>query len=239
MSTSANHVVIDSRYRTNINDFPHNFNINLQNPITNFTSIDLINVTLPNGYFNVSSSRNNSSIIINGTKYTISDGNYDIFRYTASFQILFPRNIYMLYRPIQNLISISNDLFTNFTIDFSDPSVKGTAYTLGYNIKLYTGLPIYDAQFPVFLSPLAILIDISAISRFVSATNSNIRMATYVIPNSTNQSEYVQFYSNSCYDSTIFTEKNIPNSLNIQLRDTLGEFLHGIGDWIMILRFNR
>jgi hypothetical protein len=242
MSSSASHVVIDSKYRTNSNDFPHNFTINLQNPITNFKSIDLISVFLPNGYFNVSETRKNSSININGITFTIPDGNYNITEYVEAFtNLTLPSQgvtveIPLIYNnPRVTIFKTS----ASFSIDFTLPDTITTAYTLGFQPRLYTGGYYYYAHIPPSMSPLGILIDVNSISRFVSATNSNIRMATYVIPNNTNQNEYINFYESSGYSSTIDSQKTMSNSLNIQVRDTLGHYLHGLGDWIMILKFNR
>jgi hypothetical protein len=251
MSSSAEHVIIDSKYKMDPNGVNHDFIINLQNPITNFKSVDLVNVTLPNNYYNVSAERNNISLIfINPITFvetiiTIPEGNYSLDKYLFILQSEINTNIgintYIIVNDIKTFgkIIIFNAGLSNFNLDFSQQITYGTSLILGFEQKLYTSDSLYISTFPPSISPLAILINIDAISRYVSTSNNNIRLSTFIVNNTVNAQEYVQYFDKSAYNSNIKVDKELINSLRISVKDTDGFFLHGLGNWIMILRFNR
>lgn len=70
-------------YTTNSSDF----NINLNYPLNNVTSMKLKNIQLPNTWHDITDINKNNYLFINGSKIVIPDGNYNNIKMGYIFQI--------------------------------------------------------------------------------------------------------------------------------------------------------
>jgi hypothetical protein len=238
MSTKANHCVISSRDRQDpTNTTPQNFTATLQNPIYNSDSFTLINVMMPNVFYNITEARGNNRITIDNMLFVLSVGSYTLSAYLTV--------IYNLYSMIMPGFNISYDQISSkvtisatddFTIEF-DQHPK-TAYTLGFKPLLYSGSNSYTAQSPTNMTALGINIMIDIVTNSTSLSTPNFRSSSFFINNNTNNQEFLQFFENSQYSHTVYTNTTFINSMNISLYDSDGYALENAGDWIMIIAFN-
>ena len=238
MSTKANHCIISSRDRQDpINTTPQNFTVTLQNPIYNSSSFTLINVMMPNVFYNVTPARGNNKISFNGSTYDIYDGSYTLNAYMQFIELFvspFIPGFSITYDQITSKITISAT--STFTMEFN--LYPKTAYTLGFKPILYSGSNTYTAESPTNMIALGINIIIDTVTNTTSLSTPNFRSSSFFINNNTNNQEYLQFYENSAYRHSVFSKSTFINSMNISLYDSDGYPLENAGDWIMILSFD-
>jgi hypothetical protein len=239
MSTQANHVVISSKDRIDpLNMTPQSFTISLQNGITNFDYFQLINVMLPNTYYNITNKIGNTALTINNTTYNITEGNYGLSEYVSALNAAISPSIpgfSMTFNPIICQIQISTTSIV--TINFSQNSA--TALTLGFG-QLDLSANLFTADLPPSLSPLGILINLDCVASTTSLSNlQGLRSSSFMVNDNTNSLEYVQFYENSQYSHTVRSNKSIINTIQINVYDLNGYPLQNLGEWVMVLRFVR
>ncbi len=242
MSTKANHCIISSRDRQDpVNTTPENFTVSLQNPIYNSSSFTLINVMLPNVFYNITAARGNNKISFNGYTYGIPSGSYTLTTYMGEITSLVtttPLHIIpgfdMTYDQVTSKITISAT--SPFTMDFN--LFPNTSYALGFKPLSFTGSNTYIGTSPTNIIALGINILIDIVTNTTSLSTPNFRSSSFFINNNTNNQEYIQFFENSQYKHSVYTNATFINSMNISLYDSDGFALENAGDWIMILSFD-
>jgi hypothetical protein len=243
MSQKANHCIISSRDRQDlINETPSDFTVSLQNPIVGFNKFTLINVEIPSVFYNITNERQNTTFSVtqgvNTYPLSLPEGNYNLNNYLSSFQAIGLSNIpgfNLDYDMISSRVIISAT--SNFSINFQ--TYPQTAYALGFNPTLLTGSNSYTALRPTNIESLGILIVIDIVTNTVSTSNPNFRSSSFFINNTVNSQEYIQFFENSMYSHSVYTNHTFINNMKIQLYDSDGYLLKNSGDWIMIFSYSR
>ncbi len=231
MTTNSSHIIIDSR--TRITGDTSEFSISLQEPLRDFVGYSLINVMIPNVYYNVIVEKNNVGLNINGTYSTIVIGNYSLANYMTALQTLFP-GLSITFNVISSRITISSAVA--FIADFTNINVSGTASALGFQRILYPSLTSITASYPPNISPLGILINIDNVPNTTSLSLPTLRSSSFMVNNNTDSLFYTQFFENSNYTHTVRTTQPMNNTLHIKLLDLDGFKLINAGEWIMIIR---
>ena len=213
-----------------------NFSVNITSNITNAEKMCLVSALIPFTFYNIISNYNNS-FIINGNTITLPEGNYNLNELAAVIQ----SNVQGLggtlatFQVQYNNIT-SKAIFSNtnpFIVDFTN---KLIANILGFDQVLYSSTTSLNGIYPIFISPLSIFMHIDCGSG-MATTSKNRNNTTFVIPINTNKNEYIYFSDKTHFLQESKVQRQLTNSINIQLTDSNGIQLKGLGEWFMILRF--
>lgn len=116
----------------------------------NVKSVKITSLEFPNTFYTFSSgTRGNTTIIINGTMYTISDGNYTLSELISDIQAVLPVGYTITLGARTNKITISGP--SAFTLNFPvtanlNPTANGIGYNLGFLLNSYSGALSYTAE---------------------------------------------------------------------------------------------
>lgn len=240
MAFNADHVIINSRDMLDPLNMTHqSFTVQLQNPVQNFDYFQLINVMLPNTYYNITNKIGNTTLTINGTPYSITPGNYDLSNIIAAYNAAISPSIpgfNISFNIIASNLSITS---TNpITINFSQNPATGQL--LGFPPIDVTGSNSYQGKFPPSISPLGILINLDCVASTTSISNlQGLRSSSFMINNNSNALEYTMFFENTMFTHSVRSNKNIINTISVKLYDLAGNVLENAGPWILVLRFVR
>lgn len=240
MSQRANYCVISSRDRQNFLDSsPSEFTISLQNPIDGFNKITLSQCIMPNSFYNITTKKQNDIFFIDGNEIFIPPGNYNLNQYIDVIKTIshfYVPDLDIIYNQITSTIIFQST--SNFDLNFD--LCPGTAFTLGFKPILYTGSNFYKGYITPHITNLGVLMNIDIITGNVSLTNRNVKSCSFYLPNNTNDQEYIQYLENTMFEQSIYTKNLFINSMRITVSDDDGGYiLENLGEWSMILRFDR
>lgn len=234
MGEVSSEIIINSEDR--ISGEPADFLVKIPSQIRDFHSYTLVNVMIPNVYYNVTTNRKNNGMNVNGTYSTIISGTYSLQNYMASLMSIFP-TLTITFNVTTCRINITSA--SAFVLDFSNTNVSGTASALGFDKILYGSTNNISASYPPNLSPLGILINVDVVPNVVSISSPQVTSSSFLINNNTDSLYYTQFFENTQFEQTIHTKNPISDSLYIRLLDLQGYKLENCGEWVMIIRLNR
>lgn len=238
--TMVTHLVISSADRTDyINQTPGNFRVDTQSGIDlgDCGQVELCSAIVPNTFYNIVPQ--NQLFSLNSVQYTIPQGSYNLINLLTEITSLVVGanpSFSASYNPTVSAITFSNS--SVYTLDFT----QGYLYkTLGFINEVYTGATSYTGIYAPSLDTNYFLIDFdfgSSVKGSLSHTGEQ-KTATFIIPNTANQSFYTFFNSSQNYVMQSKTTRRLITSFNVTLRNIHGEPLVGASDWGCVLKFTK
>lgn len=235
MAFRSSLIVLDSKFRSDpINQTPANYYVTLQSAIQGATGLKLVSAQIPNTFYNISATKQNNTIVVNGITYTIPPGNYTLINLINYFNSNILNNIpdgAMSYSRSDTYLIISSS--ANFSMDLTDNF--DMAALLGYDALLYSGSNIYNGTRPPTIKPLGIILNLDVVSNTVSLSNPRQRSCSFYIINSANSQEIVLYTENFNFPQYANPNSNIINSIHVTLSDSDGDPLENVGENVIIL----
>jgi hypothetical protein len=227
---NCSHILLRSVDRDDyFNTSPSNFQVQLSKPVrANRAQISYAHI--PNTYYNITNK--NNKFLLNTVQQSMPPGCYSLNELIAELSIILNTigvsNI--TFNSISNLLTIGLDV--NFSIDFNvDNSLANKVGFLKFN---YTGANTYTGSYVPKIYENCIYINTNFCTHIqTTSPNKNI---SFVIPNTVNKGEIIQFYSSTQFNLQPIIANQTIGIIQLQLLDENGDQLINIGDWQIMIQ---
>lgn len=209
---------------------PASFRVSLPKPIK-VECAKLSSAQIPNTFYNVTA--NNNKITANSVNYGLSPGCYSLNDLTQALQALLAPlgTVTVSYDNIAGFVTITNSVA--FSLTFGANSV---AKLIGFNPGLtFTGQTSYTGTLTPKVYSSAVYIG-SNLGTAIQTTCRQRPDYTFVIPNTCNKGEIMQFNALTQFDLRPRVKSNFLSVLEFVVYDEDGNQLQGLADWNMTIQ---
>lgn len=200
---------------------------------TKFDKCELINVFIPNTYYNITES--NNKILINGIVSPFPIGNYTLEQFFSQFLITYSAVVNdITFNDISQKITISSA--AGFNLSF--PITGSMHEILGFDKNSSVFINVTESLYPPSIIQQNVFIEIEYLSSNQMSTN-NYSSYTFIIPNDSNKNSIITFNNKTNYQQFINNMNTVNHlfNLNVRLKNKYGEILQGLNEWSLILSF--
>jgi hypothetical protein len=230
--TSRHYLNINSVDRISTSNSPSDFQIQLPFGI-NCDSCELIELLMPNSYFNITNS--NNAFIFNGVTQFVTPGLYNLNELFIQMTNQFEAITSVVYDDQMGVATIT----TSSSQQLSFPSKNSINFIFGFPQSYNQTGTTFISSNPPSLAQYPVYICVGELSSNYMTTTPFICNPTFTVINNVNKYDIVQWYKNSQYCQQVnVREAGAPiYTLNIQVRDQYGQILQALGEFSMILNF--